>query len=168
VHSYRVRHSRAAPTRPGTALRDLVGSGDRIALATAPFAIAGLALNIAVPSVFDVGGPSDSLRAISIGVLVVGIVVWAWSVALIVTRVPRGQLITTGPFRVVTHPLYTGVALLVIPWVGFLLNTWLGLALGIVLYLASRRYAPEEEAVLAVTFGEAWNDYRRSVMIPWI
>jgi protein-S-isoprenylcysteine O-methyltransferase Ste14 len=68
----------------------------------------------------------------------------------------------------VTHPLYTGVALLVIPWVGFLLNTGLGLALGIVLYLASRRYAPEEEAVLAVTFGEAWNDYRRSVMIPWI
>lgn len=61
-----------------------------------------------------------------------------WLVVLILSRVPRGQLITTGPFTLVKHPLYTGVALLVLPWAGFLLDTWLGAALGSILYVATR------------------------------
>lgn len=32
------------------------------------------------------------------------------------------------------HPLYTAVALLVLPWLGFLLNTWLGALVGVVPY----------------------------------
>jgi hypothetical protein len=36
------------------------------------------------------------------------------------------------------HPLYTAVALLVVPWLGFLLDTWLGAVIGEGLYLASR------------------------------
>lgn len=56
----------------------------------------------------------------------------------ILSGVPRGQLITTGPFTLVKHPLYTGVALLVLPWAGFLLDTWLGAALGSILYVATR------------------------------
>jgi hypothetical protein len=44
------------------------------------------------------------------------------------------------------------VAVLVLPWLGFLLNTGLGAALGIVMYIATRKYAPKEEAVLAETF----------------
>jgi protein-S-isoprenylcysteine O-methyltransferase Ste14 len=85
-----------------------------------------------------------------------------------VTRVPRGELITTGPFALVKHPLYTGVALLVLPWLGFLLNTWLGAALGIVLYVASRRYEPEEEAALEKRFGSAWDEYVHAVALPWL
>jgi protein-S-isoprenylcysteine O-methyltransferase Ste14 len=89
-------------------------------------------------------------------------------VVLIVTRVPRGELITEGPFALVKHPLYTSVALLVLPWLGFLLNTWLGAAIGLILYAASRKYAPEEEAELARTFKSAWEQYRQSVKIPWL
>ena len=75
-------------------LRELVGAGDRIGLAVLPFAVIGLALNLVFPEVFHVGGPTEWLRILSIGVLAVGVVVWAWSVVLIVTRVPRGELIT--------------------------------------------------------------------------
>ncbi len=85
---------------------------------------------------------------------------------LILTKVPRGELITTGPFALVKHPLYTGVSLLVLPWLGFLLDTWLGAALGIVMYVAARVYAPREEAVLATTFGADWEAYRASVRFP--
>jgi protein-S-isoprenylcysteine O-methyltransferase Ste14 len=101
-------------------------------------------------------------------VLAVGIVVWAWSVVLIVTRVPRQELITTGPYSVLKHPLYTAVALLVLPRVGFLVNTWLGALVGIVLYGSSRRFAPMEERELARTFGSAWDAYAKSVKIPWL
>jgi protein-S-isoprenylcysteine O-methyltransferase Ste14 len=146
----------------------LVGSGDRIGRATLPFVVVGLALNVAFPTVFSVGGPPGWLRALSLVMLVIGLIVWAWSAALILRHVPGGELITTGPYRLVRHPLYTGVALLVLPATGFLLDSWLGAAIGLVLYLASRRYAPEEERQLASRFGDAWVAYRDRVAVPWI
>jgi protein-S-isoprenylcysteine O-methyltransferase Ste14 len=149
-------------------VRKLVGSGDRIAVATLPFAVVAVALHIAFPSWFDVSGPPPLLRSASIGILVVGIVVWIWSGALILRHVPRGELITTGPFAMVRHPLYTGVSLLVVPWLGFLLNTWIGAAIGIVMYVAARRYARAEERELAETFGDRWAAYRDAVLLPWV
>jgi protein-S-isoprenylcysteine O-methyltransferase Ste14 len=148
-------------------LRRLVGSGDKIGLLVLPFLIGGLILNVAFPSRFDVGGPSTVLRVVSILVLIPGIAIWIWSAALILTNVPRGELITGGPYAWVKHPLYTGVALLVLPWIGFLLDTWLGAVLGLVLYVGDRIFAPEEEAALAKSFGTRWEAYRSRVKIPW-
>ena len=108
------------------------------------------------------------LVILSIVVLAFGVIVWAWSVVLILARVPRGELITTGPFAIVRHPLYTSVALLVLPWLGFLLNSWLGAALGIALYVAARRYETDEETELANTFDGAWEDYRADVLFPGV
>src|SRR5690349_362781 len=102
-------------------LKVLVGSGHKIALFAAPFAVAGLAWNVADPARFSVGGPPRWLAVLSLVVLAVGLVAWVWSVVLILTKVPRGELITTGPYAVVRHPLYTAVALLVLPAAGFLL-----------------------------------------------
>jgi protein-S-isoprenylcysteine O-methyltransferase Ste14 len=149
-------------------LKTLVGSGDKIALLTLPFLIVGLILNIFFPTFFSVGGPAPALQAISIVVLIPGVIIWIWSVALILLKVPRNELITTGPFSLVKHPLYTGVTLLVLPWIGFLFNTWLGALIGIVMYLASRRYAPAEEDMLSKAFGPAWKEYCEKVKIPWL
>jgi len=149
-------------------LKALVGSGDRIGLFTLPFLVAGVALNVAFPAAFAVGGPPPLVAWVSVMVLAVGDVVWAWSVVLILRDVPRGRLITSGPFAVVRHPLYTGVALLVLPWAGFLLNTWLGAALGIVLFAASRTFEPLEERALATKFGAAWDRYATGVKIAWL
>jgi protein-S-isoprenylcysteine O-methyltransferase Ste14 len=91
-----------------------------------------------------------------------------WSASLILTQVPRGRLITGGPYAVVKHPLYSAAGLLVIPWVGFLLNTWLGAAIGVALYVGSRIFAPMEEASLSTEFGPRWEAYRRSVWVPWL
>jgi protein-S-isoprenylcysteine O-methyltransferase Ste14 len=151
-----------------TTLKLLVGSGDKIALFALPFLLVGLGLNIAYPAAFDVGGPPTAIRVASIIALIAGVTIWIWSALLILTKVPRGELITTGPYRLVKHPLYTGVALLVLPWLGFLLNTWLGAAIGIILYLASRAFAPEEEAQLSETFGAEWDEYCRTVKIAWL
>lgn len=149
-------------------LKDLIGSGDRIMLLTLPFLVIGLILNIMFPSVFSVGGPSTALTLISILFLIPGVVLWLWSVALILTRVPQKKLITNGPYALLKHPLYTAVALLVLPWLGFLFNSWLGLLVGIVLYIASRMFSPAEEEGLAKTFGPAWDEYSHAVKIPWL
>jgi protein-S-isoprenylcysteine O-methyltransferase Ste14 len=149
-------------------LSALIGSGDRIMLFTLPFLAAGIFLNFLFPSWFGVGGPSTLLRVISIVMLVHGVVLWLWSVALVLIKVPRGELITTGPYALVKHPLYTSVALLVFPAAGVLLDTWLGVLVGMTLYIGSRKYAPEEEIGLAKTFGPAWDAYARKVKIPWL
>lgn len=158
----------AGPPRGRIDLGALVGSGDRIGRFAAPFVLGGVVLNILRPSWFTVGGPPSALRVASIVVLSVGIVVWAWSVVLILRKVPRGELITSGPYSLVKHPLYTSVALLVLPWLGFLLDTWLGVVIGLALYIGSRRFAPAEEAELARTFGLAWSRYASTVKLPWL
>jgi protein-S-isoprenylcysteine O-methyltransferase Ste14 len=57
---------------------------------------------------------------------------------------------------------------LVIPWVGFILNTWLGVVIGITLFIVLRIYAPEEEKKLSNIFGNAWTECTKKVRIPWL
>jgi protein-S-isoprenylcysteine O-methyltransferase Ste14 len=95
-------------------------------------------------------------------------VMWIWSVVLILTKIPQKKLITSGPYAVVKHPLYAGVALLVLRWAGFLFNSWLGALLGVVVYIGSRVFSPEEEAVLSKIFGTAWEQYCSKVKLPWL
>ena len=149
-------------------LKELVGSGDRIGLFVSPVVVVGVVLNLANPSAFQVGGPPAWLAVLAIGVLTVGVVIWIWSVILILANVPSGRLITSGPYAWMTHPLYTAVALLVLPWVGFLLDTWLGAVVGVALYVGSRIFAKAEEAELSRTFGETWRAYRRNVKLHWL
>jgi protein-S-isoprenylcysteine O-methyltransferase Ste14 len=149
-------------------LKALVGSGDKIALFTLPFLIISLILAIIIPSLFHINRSSIVLKAIFIIMLIAGITIWIWSVVLIVIKVPQKELITSGPYSLVKHPLYTSVALLVLPWIGFLFNTWLGILFGIILYIGSRIYSPEEEKILSKAFGTRWNEYCNKVKIPWL
>ncbi len=149
-------------------LKVLVGRGDKIGLLTLPFLIIGLILNILFPSLFSVGGPSIVLKVISIIILIPGVTIWIWSAALIIIKVPKKELITNGPYSLVKHPLYTGVAFLVLPWIGFLFNTWLGVLVGIILYIGSRIFSPEEEEMLSKTFEAKWDEYCNKVKIPWL
>jgi protein-S-isoprenylcysteine O-methyltransferase Ste14 len=158
----------AAPTGRGWDLRHLVGSGDLIALFALPFVLGGVAIQIAMPTLLAVDATSGPIRVIAIFLLTVGVLTWAWSVGLILSRVPKGELITTGPYAVVKHPLYTSVGLLVLPALGVLLGTWLGAVIGVAVYAGSRLFAPAEEAELRKTFGAEWEAYVRRVKLPWL
>ena len=152
----------------GTSLRSLVGSGDRIALFTLPIAIVALALWAMDPSRFAINGPPETVVAIAGIGFVVGVIAWGWSVVLILTLVPKHELITTGPFAIVKHPLYTSVSLLVLPFAGILLGTWLGIVIGVALYVAARLFAPAEERELRSAFGTRWEAYEQKVLLPWL
>jgi protein-S-isoprenylcysteine O-methyltransferase Ste14 len=149
-------------------LKALIGSGDKIILFTLPFLIVALILDFTFPFVFEAGGPPPVLKVISLVLSSLGVVIWIWAVALIVTKAARGELITTGPFAWVKHPIYTGVSLLVLPWAGLFFNNWLGVPVGIAMYAGSRIFSPEEERVLSQAFGEAWSAYGRKVKMPWL
>ncbi len=149
-------------------LIELIGSGDKIMLFTLPFLVIGLGINILNPEWFYVGGPEAELQIISIILFTAGVIIWLWSVYLILARASKNKLITNGPFAIVKHPLYTSVSLLVLPWFGFLCDTWLGIIIGGAMYIGSRKYASEEERKLAKTFGENWEAYKTKVQIPWL
>jgi protein-S-isoprenylcysteine O-methyltransferase Ste14 len=149
-------------------VKALVGSGDKIGLFTLPFLILGVVLNRKKPSFFRVGGPPLLVKVIALLMLLPGVTMWIWSVKLILTNVPQNKLITNGPYAFVKHPLYTSVALLVLPGIGLLLNTWLGGVIGVILYSGSRLFAPEEEALLSKTFVSNWEEYRKQVKLPWL
>ena len=148
-------------------LKVLVGDGRRIMTLTLPFVILGVVLNILRPAWFTLGFGTGGLVA-GIVLLAAGVPMWLSSVALILIRVPQKKLITTGPFAVVLHPLYTSVALLVIPGLGLLLGTWVGFAIGAVLYISSRIFAPGEEAILQKVFPAEYAAYRKKVLLPWL
>lgn len=69
------------------------------------------------------------------------------------------QLITTGPYRWIRHPAYTGMLLIDIG-IAFSLGTWLGglLTLGLILLATAYRIKVEEQ-VLLETFGQLYRDY---------
>jgi protein-S-isoprenylcysteine O-methyltransferase Ste14 len=60
------------------------------------------------------------------------------------------------------------MAFLIIPWIGFLLNSWIGIILGLVMYVGLRIYSPEEEKILSSIFGKDWDDYCQKVRFPWV
>ncbi len=147
-------------------LKALVGAGDRIMVATLPFAIAGILLNVLFPVAFR---PHLGVAGTVLGwaLLVIGVPLWIVSAVQVLTHVPRRELITTGPFRLVLHPIYTSVGLLVIPGIGLLLDTWVGLAIGGILYAIARRLARNEEHELARSFPD-YEAYRARVVLPWL
>jgi protein-S-isoprenylcysteine O-methyltransferase Ste14 len=149
-------------------IKELIGNGYKIGRIIYPIIIIGIIINILFSSYFFIGGPSPLLLLVSIMVLIIGLINCIWSQILIIINVPKHKLITSGPFSIVKHPLYTGVSLLVIPWVGFIINTWLGVVIGIALYTTSRIYELEDEKKLSNMFGNAWSEYTKKVRIPWL
>jgi protein-S-isoprenylcysteine O-methyltransferase Ste14 len=148
-------------------LKFLVGAGDRVMGLTLPFIVIGVAANIIWPAVFRMGSGTGGLIA-GIVLLVIGVPLWITSAVQILVWVPRKTLITTGPFALMLHPLYTSVALLVLPGLGLVLDTWLGPALGVILYVSSRIFSPSEEKLLAKYFPNEYPAYRAKVLLPWL
>jgi protein-S-isoprenylcysteine O-methyltransferase Ste14 len=148
-------------------LKTLIGSGHQITLAILPVVVVAVLLNELYPGVFvlDIGSIGTIL---GIAFLLTGVPLWLTSAVQVAINVPRGKLITSGPFKVMIHPLYTSVALLVLPGVGLLLKTWVWLIIGTALYISSRILAKREEKMLEDMFADEYRRYRSRVMLPWL
>jgi protein-S-isoprenylcysteine O-methyltransferase Ste14 len=70
--------------------------------------------------------------------------------------VPQDKLITNGTFSLVPHPIYTSVALLVIPGLAFVFDTWVLLLIGVIMYIISRIFRGEEDKKLKDIFSKEY------------
>lgn len=109
---------------------------------------------------------------VALGLLVVPSVYWVLttlgsSVSETVLTKPHHQLVTTGPYRWVRHPLYaTAVAMFFS--IALMAANWFMLLWAVVavagLYLV---VIPREEANLVAAFGESYRRYRRQTGALW-
>ena len=79
------------------------------------------------------------------------------------------QLVASGPFRLVRHPMYSAVVLMAFG-LSFLLNSWVVLGLAVAFGLIVLRLIPIEEALLESAYADAYRTLRNQTwcLIPWV
>ncbi len=82
--------------------------------------------------------------------------------------VPDGKLVTSGAYRLVRHPIYSGV-ILAAAGLALVTENWLRLAMAVVLFVFFDLKARAEERWLLETYPD-YASYRTRVkkLIPWI
>jgi protein-S-isoprenylcysteine O-methyltransferase Ste14 len=70
------------------------------------------------------------------------------------------QLVTSGPYRWVRHPLYTVGSSMFIA-LGLMADNWFIIALAVLAFIAMARRTPKEEANLIEKFGDEYRDYMK-------
>jgi protein-S-isoprenylcysteine O-methyltransferase Ste14 len=84
-----------------------------------------------------------------------------WRIKAVVT--PRHRLVTTGPYRLVRHPVFAAMLLLLVS-TGLLFAPWWALLLALAVYLCGTEIRVRaEDGLLARRFGERFARYRESV-----
>jgi protein-S-isoprenylcysteine O-methyltransferase Ste14 len=109
--------------------------------------------------------------------LALGSVLWLWwvfkaignNISETVLTKESHELVTTGPYRWIRHPLYAGALLLLIS-VSLVLEDFVILSYAVIGILAFRLLViPVEEEKLLETFGEDYECYqsRTNAFLPW-
>ncbi len=95
----------------------------------------------------------------------VGLAIWArWNLGRnwsdkVVLKVDH-ELIRSGPYRYLRHPIYTGV-LLAVAGTALAVGEWRGVAALILIGTSYYMKATQEEKILAAKFGEAFAEHKR-------
>ena len=93
-------------------------------------------------------------------ILIVCWICWhAWAISTIRSWWTRDRLCTTGPFRLVRHPIYAGGILLASPGVALIAKSWFLLLWPIILYSVWSLLVRKEENMMKAVFGQQYEQY---------
>ena len=117
--------------------------------------------------------PHSAFVAVGIAgalLLWVGLAVYVVTLGWFLAAHKNGALVTTGPFRVVRHPLYATWLWLIFPGIALLCRSWLVLGVIPVGFATFKAFIHHEEDELERRFGRAYEAYRLNVnqIIPRI
>ena len=123
---------------------------------------------------FFVAAPLISIIAAIFAVAGVSLAIWAriylgrnWSGY--VTYKKNHELVTSGPYKYIRHPIYSGVMLMLIgTWLSFPTDWFSGLFIIYIIIFLWR--TKREEKIMIRLFGKRYKDYmkRTKRLIPWI
>jgi len=126
---------------------------------------------------FFPGGRTPIVFFIGIAIMLAGMALRFWAVTVLgssfrtTIETDRNQkVISSGPYRLIRHPSYSGLLLICCGY-GIALQNWLSLLAAILIPLAALLYRISiEEKVLAKSLGPDYVDYqsRTKKLIPWV
>jgi protein-S-isoprenylcysteine O-methyltransferase Ste14 len=82
----------------------------------------------------------------------------------------KGELLTTGIYAFVRHPMYSGMVFFISPGIALCFRFWLLLTPSLLAYVLFRILIKEEDTYLEQKFGQAFLDHKSRVnaIIPFI
>jgi protein-S-isoprenylcysteine O-methyltransferase Ste14 len=92
-----------------------------------------------------------------------GLLLWAVGGVTVMRAYNRDQLVTSGAFALVRHPVYAAWITLIFPGLALLLGSWPMLLTPLIAYAIFKRLIHREDQYLERRFGQAYLDYRRRV-----
>lgn len=140
------------------------GVGPKILLPAVAYAIlAGIATHF-WPDLFLIRSiPNSILMTVGIILLILGVPMWLIGVRTIVRAFSRGELVTSGVYRLVRHPLYSAWIVFNFPGIALLCRSWPMLLTSLVAYIMFKLLINREDQFLEQKFGKAYLDYRSQV-----
>ena len=141
-----------------------VGIGIKLLSAmVATFFMTGI-LTFLLPGIFRIDFISEStLRLAAITLIAIGLVLKLSAYRVPSTAFKNKELITTGVFSYIRHPMYSSWILFIAPGIALLFRSWLMLAASLIGYLSFRHLIKEEDEYLTRMFGQTYLDYRSRV-----
>ncbi|HEX7601442.1 MAG TPA: isoprenylcysteine carboxylmethyltransferase family protein [Polyangiaceae bacterium] len=146
------------------------GVGPAIMVGQLAFLVVAIVANRQWPEATRLLGESSlPLEAAGALWLAGGIALWALTLRRFLRGFPRGELITSGPYRWCRHPLYASFVLFVVPGIGLITQTWTILLAALAGVAWASALIPREERAMDQVFGAAWRDYcaHTSRLIPF-
>jgi protein-S-isoprenylcysteine O-methyltransferase Ste14 len=107
--------------------------------------------------------PFSILTSTGIVLLIFGVPMWVIAVLTIVRAFRRGELVTSGVYGLVRHPVYSAWIVFIFPGIALLCRSWPMLLASLVAYIVFKLLIKREERYLEEKFGQAYFDYRQRV-----
>jgi protein-S-isoprenylcysteine O-methyltransferase Ste14 len=101
----------------------------------------------------------NTCRLFGLTLIIIWIIWHAWCLKTISRWWRNDELCTTGPYRFVRHPIYSGSILLGFTGVSLLFNSWILLLAPILQYFVLSKLVRKEEAMMTTVFGDRYREY---------
>jgi protein-S-isoprenylcysteine O-methyltransferase Ste14 len=149
---------------------NIFGQGIRIMLFTAPAAAGAVWAHLRRPDLVGLPLPGGVLVPLGVALLLLGLGFWLTAIVQLLIGFPRGRLVTSGAYGVCRNPIYSSIALLVLPGLSLASRTWAYLVVAAVLVLGVSIFIPREERDLLRVFGDEYRRYTERVhrIIPFV
>jgi protein-S-isoprenylcysteine O-methyltransferase Ste14 len=140
------------------------GVGPRIAASIVACAGLAGALSYGFPGTCVVPALCQrSVVALAVVLIVIGVAMWLIGAVAAMRAYNRDQLVTSGVFAVVRHPMYAAWIVLVLPGIALLTASWPFLLMPLVGYAVFKALIHTEEEYLQNRFGQSYSEYRALV-----
>jgi protein-S-isoprenylcysteine O-methyltransferase Ste14 len=105
----------------------------------------------------------STVVTLAVILIVIGMPMWLIGAIAAMRAYNRDQLVTSGVFGLVRHPMYAAWIVLILPGIALLTGSWPYLLMPLVGYAVFKALIHTEDEYLQNRFGQSYSDYRASV-----